>query len=165
MWPWWMPRVPRWVGAHKFGFVCPYQVGGQAPCMSVCALHAWLGLPSCTPAQVPSTVVSNTLPGVSGSATSSVAFVASLPALGYTTYFVSNASEEGEVAEVPKVVQAVAPGTAAHLRGAAEEPQQDVVVSNGKGCPSPSTPLSSCLSNLPLCPCCGCCVHVQVSCP
>ena len=57
--------------------------------------------------QIPSTIVSNTLPGIAGSASSSVSFVASLPALGYTTYFITNASDDSERAVEPKTVKAV----------------------------------------------------------
>jgi hypothetical protein len=81
--------------------------------------------------QIPSTIVSNTLPGIAGSASSSVSFVASLPALGYTTYFITNASDDSERAVEPKTVKAVVAPVESHLRGAALEPQQDIVVSNG----------------------------------
>ena len=62
--------------------------------------------------------------GIDGSSEKTVAFVASLPALGYVTYFITNTSAEDEnAAEVP-VTTAVLPE--ANLRGAA-----DTVVTNG----------------------------------
>lgn len=47
-------------------------------------------------AAVPSTTLTNTLPGVDGSAEYSIAFIATLPAVGYATYFITPASNVEE---------------------------------------------------------------------
>ncbi len=111
---------------------------GVRPVRRVCragALVLCAGLPlpvpcvqDATGAAVPATVVVNSLPGTDGSATHSVAFTATLPALGYTTYFITNGSVDGAngllpTAEVPVAV----PTGAASLRGV----KDDVVVTNG----------------------------------
>lgn len=45
-----------------------------------------------TGATVASTTLTNTLPGIDGSSAYSIAFIATLPAVGYATYFITPAS-------------------------------------------------------------------------